>query len=175
MVVSLIMLLMFAIDFVLTHPFNKCNVRQNENTQHYFGYNLTHSKMESNFRECTELKLYFLQICPNLTNMPHYIVFSVVIERRRCSVLNEHLSKSSFYYARLLLLYLLLLLAGDVERNPGPVDSMEDKQKKNCISTVMDCSGRDKEFKEKSSNSHVVDRLEQVLLLVKGNIGRRRV
>ena len=38
---------------------------------------------------------------------------------------------------------------------------MEDKQKKNCISTVMDCSNRDKELKGKSSKSHVVDRLEQ--------------
>ena len=64
---------------------------------------------------------------------------------------NEHLSKRSFYYTRLLLL--LLLLAGDVERNPGPVDSMEDKQKINCISTVMDCSDRDKELKETSDLS----------------------
>ena len=158
MVVSFIMLLMFVIDFVLTRPFNKCNVSQNENTQHYFGYNLTHSKIETNFRDCTELKLHFLRICPNLTNILHNVVFSVAIKRRRRSVFNEHLSKRSFYYARLLLL--LLLLAGDVERNPGPVDSMEDKQKKNCISTVMDCSDRDKELKEKSSNSHV-DRLEQ--------------
>ena len=159
MVVSFIMLLMFAIDFVLTRPFNKCNVSQIENTQHYFGNNLTHSKKETNYRECTELKFHFLRICPNLTNMSHYVVLSVVIKRRRRSVFNEHLSKRSFYYARLLLL--LLLLAGDVERNPGPVDSMEDKQKKNCISTVMDCSDKDKELKEKSSNSHVVDRLEQ--------------
>ena len=158
MVVSFIMLLMSAIDFVLTRLFYKCNVSQNENTQDYFGNNLTHSKMETNFRECTELKLYFLRICPNMTNMPHTVVFSVAIKRRHRSVFNEHLSKRSFYYARLLLL--LLLLAGDVERNPGPVDSMEDKQKKNCISTVMDCSDRDKELKEKSSNSHV-DRLEQ--------------
>ena len=159
MVVSFIMLLMFAIDLVLTRPFNKCNVSQNENTQHYFGNNLTHSKMETNFRERTELKLHFLRICPNLKNMPHNVVFSVAIKRCRCSVFNEHLSKRSFYYTRLLLL--LLLLAGNVKRNPGPVDSMEDKQKKNCISTVMDCSDRDKELKGKSSNSHVVDRLEQ--------------
>ena len=81
-VVSCIMLLMFTIDFVLTRPFNKCNVSQNEYTQHYFGYNLTHSKMETNFRDCTELKLHFLRICPNLTNMPHNVVFSVAIKRR---------------------------------------------------------------------------------------------
>ena len=98
MVVSFIMLLMFAIDFVLTRPFNKCNVSQNENTQHYFSNNLTHSKMETNFREYTELKLHLLQICPNLTNMPYNVVFSVAIKRRRRSVFNEHLSKRSFYY-----------------------------------------------------------------------------
>ena len=85
---------------------------------------------------------------------------------------NEHLSKHSFYYTQLLLL--LLLLAGNVDRDPGPVDNMEDKQKKNCISTVMDCSDRDKELKEKSSNSHVVDRLEQ-FAISQGNIRRKRV
>ena len=103
MVVSFIMLLMFAIDFVLTHLFNKCNLSQNKNTQDYFGNNLTHSKMETNSRECTELKLYFLRICPNMTNMPHNVVFSVAIKDFAVLCLmstyrNVHFITHDYYY-----------------------------------------------------------------------------
>ena len=106
-----IILSMFIFDHVLTYPFRTLCMR-----------NSSCNSTESNFRQHFELNLHHvIRICPNLINMTHQVLISVA-KRSRWMMFKQYLSKRSYFYARLLLL--LLLLAGDVERNPGPIQDV---------------------------------------------------
>ena len=112
-----IILSMFIFDHVLTYPFRTLCMR-----------NTSCNSTESNFRQHFELNLHHVvRICPNLINMTHQLLISVA-KRSRRMMFKQYLSKRSYFYARLLLL--LLLLAGDVERNPGPI---QDVIKEHCL------------------------------------------
>ena len=106
-----IILSMFIFDHVLTYPFRTLCMR-----------NSSCNSTESNLRQHFELNLHHVvRICPNLINMTHQVLISVA-KRSRRMMFKQYLSKRSYFYARLLLL--LLLLAGDVERNPGPIQDV---------------------------------------------------
>ena len=150
---------MFIFNHVLTYPFRTLCMRNSS-------CNLT----ESNFRQHFKLNLHHVVcICPNLINTTHQVLISVA-KRSRRMMFKQYLSKRSYFYARLLLL--LLLLAGDVERNPGPIqDVIKDHllviRQRQCskVKTVKLSVKMIVKGKEDWSN----------LLKDKGNIGRGRV